>query len=139
MKLLVVLGLSLSALMAPAAFADGPLSATLDARKVLVDAHGAESFGPADTARPNDVLEYRASYRNRAPKSLRGVTATLPIPVGFEYLPNTAGKHALASLDGETYAAIPLTRVVRQPDGSEQVQAVPVAEYRFLRWPLGDI
>ena len=44
-----------------------------------------------------------------------------------------------ASLDGRTFAAVPLTRVVRGPDGRNVIREVPVSEYRALRWPLGSL
>lgn len=138
MKSVVVLVLSLLVLAGQPALADESLSATLEARKVLV-ANGVERFESADTAQPNDVLEYRTSYRNRSQKTLRGVAATLPIPTGFEYIPNSAGTDALASLDGKTFAAVPLTRTVKARDGRDEVRLVPVSEYRFLRWQLGDL
>ena len=138
MKSLAALLVGLITLTAPAAFADEPLSATLEARKVLVTTDGRERFESADTAQPNDVLEYRAVYANRSQKTLRGVAATLPIPEGFEYVVNTAGLNALASLDGKTYAPVPLTRVVKARGGDE-VRLVPVSEYRYLRWKLGDL
>lgn len=139
MKPVVALVLSLVVLVAHPAFADESLSATLEAHKVLVAPNGVERFESADTAQPNDVLEYRTSYRNRSQKTLRGVAATLPIPTGFEYIPNSAGEDALASLDGKTFAAVPLTRTVKARDGRDEVRLVPVSEYRFLRWKLGDL
>lgn len=138
MKSVATLLLSLIVLATQPAFADEPLSATLEAHKVLL-ANGVERFVSADTAQPNDVVEYRTSYRNRSQKTLRGVAATLPVPAGFEYVPNSAGTDALASLDGKTYAAVPLTRTVKAADGREEVRLVPVSEYRFLRWKLGDL
>jgi uncharacterized repeat protein (TIGR01451 family) len=137
MKFAVVLLLGLAAVTP--AFADGPLTATLDARRVVVAADGKESFANADSAKPNDVVEYRTTYRNTSKNTLRGVAATLPVPDGFIFIANSAGANVQASLDGKTYAAVPLTRVVKLADGRTRDERVPVAEYRFLRWELGNM
>ncbi|QGJ17000.1 MULTISPECIES: hypothetical protein [unclassified Polaromonas] len=44
---------------------------------------------------------------------------------------------AMASTDGTTFAPMPLTRVVKQADGSTRKEPVPLAEYRALRWDIG--
>ena len=136
MKMIVALMLGLFS--ANAAFADGPLTATLEAHKVVSQADGRETFASADAARPHDVIEYRTVYRNVSKSTLRAVAATLPVPNGFVFIAGSAGKNAEASLDGKTYARVPLTRVVRK-DGRDQVVPVPLAEYRFLRWQLGNM
>jgi uncharacterized repeat protein (TIGR01451 family) len=138
MKFAVVMMLGLAALTSPA-FAEGPLTATLDARRVVVAANGKEALVPADSAVPNDVIEYRTTYRNVGKSTLRGVAATLPVPQGFVFVAGTATRDVLASLDGKTYAPVPLMRVVTLPDGRKRDERVPVAEYRFLRWQLGNM
>lgn len=126
------------ATLAQAAVADQPLVASLDARRVVLE-NGVEKLLPADIARPADVVEYRTTYRNVSRKSLGNVAATLPVPAGFEFVLGTATLGAQASLDGKTYAPIPLTRRVKGADGREQVVQVPASEYRFLRWQLGEL
>lgn len=117
-----------------------------DAVTVSLSAHqvtqqdGREALGPADKAKPGDVLEYRAVYRNTSAEPVRELWATLPIPAGLEYLPRTAAPtQLLASLDGTAYAPVPLMRRERTPQGVEVVRAVPASEYRFLRWSLGTL
>ncbi|HTU67629.1 MAG TPA: hypothetical protein VMF52_16885 [Steroidobacteraceae bacterium] len=138
MKTLVMLLLGLAAL-GRVAHADQSLVASLDARRVVTETGGVEKLVPADVARPADVVEYRTTYQNVSKKPLANVAATLPIPAGFVFLAGTATRGALASLDGKTYAAMPLTRRVKGADGREQVVEIPAAEYRFLRWQLGDL
>ena len=46
---------------------------------------------------------------------------------------------AEASLDGRTFAPIPLKRRVTLPTGEVQEQEVPPSEYRALRWQAGDL
>src|SRR5262247_3280257 len=72
------------------ALAQSGLDVSLTARRVAVDAKGRETFTPATQARPGQVVEYRAAYRNPGASSVRQVQATLPIPQGTEYVASTA-------------------------------------------------
>lgn len=93
----------------------------------------------ADKAKPGDIIEYSVIYRNPG-KPVQGVLATLPVPQGLEYLPNSAlPKTAMASLDGAEFLAIPLKRQVKLADGKTAERLVPYSEYRFLQWKLGDM
>lgn len=124
-----------------AAAAAEPLTATLEVHKVTGAAAGKEQRTAAAAAKPGDVLEYRATYKNVSDAPLRGVMATLPVPAtGMEYLANSALPGGVeASIDGVQFAPAPLRRLVKLPDGKQQQQLVPTTEYRFLRWPLGDL
>lgn len=108
--------------------------------KVLKQTDGTEKLVDAATVKPGDVIEYRARYINRDARSVSGLQATLPVPVGMEYVPRTARPDAArvqaATKDGR-FAAEPLKREVSQPDGKVRLEAVPYAEYRALRWDLG--
>lgn len=140
MKLFVSLLATAAALLTHSTFAAEPLSATLEAHKIVV-ADGKERVVAASEAKPGDVLEYRATYKNISDKPLKSVMATLPVPAtGVEYLVGSAIPTGVqASLDGAQFAPAPLKRLVKLPDGKPQQQLVPAAEYRFLRWPLGDL
>lgn len=106
----------------------------LEARKVVAAADGKESFAPAGEARPGDVIEYVATYRNTTRQPVRNLDGTLPIPQQTEFLPGSQKPaQANASLDGLAYAPLPLTRKV-QRDGMTVDEAVPARDYRFLRW-----
>jgi len=141
MNLFVRLFAIAALLLSQHTFAAEVLSATLEASKVVRGNDGKEQLLSADKARPGDVVEYRAQYKNVSAKSLRGVMAVLPVPaVGMEYLTNTAlPGGAEASIDGVNFAPPPLRRLVRLPDGTQRQQLVPTSEYRFLRWSLGDL
>ena len=134
---------ALVALLLPvplAALAQSGLKVSLTAHRVAVDARGKEAFRPAAEAKPGEVVEYRAAYRNPGPAPVREVLATLPIPQGTEYVARTAHPApSLASLDGRTFEPLPLRRKVRLSNGDEVVREVPPAEYRYLRWTLGSI
>ncbi len=123
-----------------AALAAGDVQVSLTAHRVLKGATGQERLAPADHAKPGEVIEYQARYTNSGRSGVRQMVATLPIPAGTQYLPATAAPQtALASVDGQHFEAIPLKRRVRLADGSEVTRDVPVSEYRFLRWTLGDM
>jgi len=121
------------------AYADGDVKVTLHSARVTTT-NSREVLAPADKAKPGEILEYRAVYQNDGKRDVRQLMATLPIPSGVEYLPRTAAPAVvLASLDGKTYAAVPLTRKERTADGREVIREIPAAEYRFLRWAVGTL
>ena len=106
----------------------------------IVSINGVEQKQVADKAKPGEVIEYDAEYKNSDKVAVKNVMATLPIPSGLEYLPQTAmPEGALASTDGSSYAPVPLKRTVRGADGRQIQELVPYSEYRSLRWNLGEI
>jgi uncharacterized repeat protein (TIGR01451 family) len=111
-----------------------PVEARLEVRKVTRSADGREHVGTADTVKPGDVLEYVVTYRNRSGAAVSDFAATLPIPEATELVAGSerpAG--ARASVDARSFAAVPLKRTVRR-EGREIEEAVPMREYRALRW-----
>lgn len=99
---------------------------------------------PAEKARPGDVLEYQALYKNTSKETLRNIQATLPIPAGMIYQAHTAKpknmkKPLEASIDGIHFAKPPLKRTVTLSNGKQEVQNLPYSEYRFLRWDVGTL
>lgn len=124
---------------APAARAGAGVSVELTANRVT-KSQGREVLAPAEQAQPGETLEYRATYRNAGTSEARGLAATLPIPSGTTYVPGSASPGRVeASLDGRTFAPVPLTRRERAADGRTVVREVPVSEYRALRWALGSL
>ena len=112
----------------------GPLESTLEQHKVAKAADGRESLVAATGVRPGDVIEYAATYRNTGRAPITGVQATVPIPPNTEYVAGSANpREAKASVDGVTYAAMPLKRQVVR-DGKSVDELVPTREYRYLRW-----
>jgi uncharacterized repeat protein (TIGR01451 family) len=112
---------------------------SLVANKIL-KSDGTEIRQSGERAKPGDVIEYVAEYRNTDKAPVRKVVATLPVPAGVEYLPDTAvPKLALASTDGVHFSAIPLKRTVRDAAGQATEELVPYSEYRSLRWNLEEI
>jgi uncharacterized repeat protein (TIGR01451 family) len=121
------------------ALAEGDVSVALTAYRVTMS-QGKEAYVPAEQARPGEVIEYRATYKNTGKQVVKDLMATLPVPQGLEYLPKTAApSKLLASVDGKNYEAVPLVRRVKGADGKPVVREVPLSEYRFLRWPMGNL
>ncbi len=115
-----------------------PLESRLVASKVVVT-EGRESLVDAANAKPGDVIEYTATYRNRGKDAIRGLQATIPVPSQTEFIPGTAlPAQALASLDGRAFAGMPLKRMVVRA-GQQVEELVPYGEYRALRWLAGEL
>jgi uncharacterized repeat protein (TIGR01451 family) len=114
--------------------------AKLTAHKVAMQPDGKPVFQPADQAQPGDVIEYEAVYSNQGKGGVKGLIATMPIPSGMDYMPSTAKPaQAMASVDGQKFAPIPLKRMVKLPNGKEEPRDIPYEEYRYLRWEAGDL
>lgn len=141
MERTLVAVLAVAALAVPGlARAEGGVSVALSAGRLVPKPGGHEVMTSAEHAKPGDVIEYRATYRNQGNSSVRSLDATLPIPSGTEYLAHSAlPAPELASLDGRRFEPLPLLRRVRLADGREVTREVPPSEYRWLRWSLGTL
>jgi uncharacterized repeat protein (TIGR01451 family) len=117
-----------------------PIETRLEARKVVVAADGKESLASADAARPGDVIEYTATYRNVGKQAVRNLEATLPIPANTELVPASAVPAATrASADARSFDVVPLKRKVKRAGGPDAEEMVPLSEYRALRWSAGEL
>lgn len=122
------------------ALAAEAVSNVLVVHRIAMQPGGAEAAESAAAARPGDVLEYKALFHNNGTSVAHGLSATLPLPPGTEFLPGSQQPAtALASVDGATFQALPLKRVVRAADGSSHEELVPAREYRYLRWAGTDL
>lgn len=128
-------GLSLS----QAALAQSQVSSTLLAQRVdMVD--GKAVLKPATQSKPGEVIDYSSTYKNSGTAAADKLLATVPVPVGTTLIVGSAEPaQALASTDGTVFAPMPLMRNVRQSDGSQRVEPVPLSDYRALRWDLGTL
>lgn len=116
-----------------------PLQIVLKRNKIVV-VDGKEVLQNADTAKPGDILEEVATYTNASKSILRQFEPTLPVPTNTELqIASVKPSNAKASIDGKNFAVLPLKRKLRQPNGVEIEQNIPLSEYRFLRWPSGDL
>jgi uncharacterized repeat protein (TIGR01451 family) len=113
---------------------------SLSVQRIVTHTDGTLAFEPAATAKPGDLLEYVVDFHNEGPDAARGLVATLPLPVGTEFIAEAPGPApSLASLDGVSFEPLPLKRVVRAADGSTHQELVPLREYRALRWAAADL
>lgn len=120
--------------------AKAAVSVELQAFKVGRDANGKEQLQSAQSAKPGDVLEYRAVYANTSSEEVKNLQATLPIPAATQVLLSSAlPKKVNASRDGRNFAPAPLMQVVTLPSGAKQTRPVPLSAYRALRWPVGTL
>lgn len=141
MKFLVSLCfLAASLVLGQAALAQSPsVTSSLTAQKVEM-VGGKAVLKPAAKGNPGDVIEYSGTYRNVSAAGVNKLQATVPVPPGTVFIPDSAQPaQAQASTDSARFAPMPLMRTVKQPDGKERREAVPLDEYRALRWEIGSL
>lgn len=138
----IVCGLYLTTALAGEALSEpmaAPISNVLTAQRV-VRVGGAEHLEPAATGRPGDVIQYTVQFHNSGVTAAHALQATLPIPSGVVLIPGSVQPaNVRASLDGTTFAPMPLLQRVRRPDGSVADEPVPAAQIRFLRWAPAEL
>ena len=116
-----------------------PLEIKLERAKI-VSADNKETRQSAAIAKPGEILEETATYTNKSAAALKGLEATLPVPINTELVMGSVSPaNAKASTDGKNFSTIPLTRKIKQANGVEVEQAVPLSEYRYLRWYPGEL
>ena len=136
---MVIMALTLSGLPAFGA-AQPDVKVTLSAHRVSTTATGKESITSGDSAKPGEIIEYRAVYKNSGTAAARKLHGTLPIPVEMEYVADSAAPSGVqASTDGKNYSAVPLKRKVKLANGTLTNHVVPTSEYISLRWNLKDL
>ena len=129
-----------SLVLGQAALAQSPaITSSLTAQKVEM-LQGKSVLKPAAKGSPGDVIEYSGTYRNVSAAGVNKLQATVPVPPGTTFIADSAQPaQAQASTDSTRFAPMPLMRTVKQPDGKEHKEAVPLAEYRALRWEIGSL
>jgi hypothetical protein len=144
MKLLPCLVAS-AALLTGVAWAQGNLNSAgaatstlrseLTVKQVVVLDNGTESLRAATEVKPNDLLQYAATYVNSGSSPVQRLVASLPIPPGTQWIESSAVPRAvLASTDGKVFLPVPLMRRVKDANGHVNEVPVPLTEYRVLRW-----
>lgn len=61
---------------------------------VTVDENGQEILTPTEEAKPGDTLVYRVTYTNNLDNGITELRPVLPIPIGMEYLLESATPNA---------------------------------------------
>jgi hypothetical protein len=109
-------------------------------RTKIVNENGKETRQSAAIAKPGDVFEEVVTYKNVSNGALTKVQALLPVPPNTELvMASVIPANAKASVDGNVFADMPLKRKIRQPNGVEIEQVVPLSEYRYLRWDIASM
>ena len=92
----------------------------------------------ATSANPGEVIEYQARYTNTGSVPATRFAPQLPVPDALVYVGDSAAPGAVqASVDGKNFAPAPLMRSVKGADGKSRLVAIPLREYKVLRWQLG--
>jgi len=127
----LVLAISVSA---ETKVAKDPVSVELKTYLISVSTDGKPTAKLVSKVKPNDVVEYRATYTNNTSGKIKNLAATLPIPVETVFLAKSAPENAQASTDGTSFAPMPLKR----KEGNQMVN-VPLKDYRALRWMIAEL
>lgn len=111
-----------------------PVSVELKTYLVSASADGKPTAKLVTKVKPNDVIEYRATYTNNTAGKIKNLAATLPIPVETQFLGKSQPESAQASTDSMSFAPMPLKR----KEGNQMVN-VPLKDYRALRWTIAEL
>ena len=111
-----------------------PVSVELKTYLVSASADGKPTAKLVTKVKPNDIIEYRATYTNNTSGKIKNLAATLPIPAETQFLAKSQPENAQASTDGTNFAPMPLKR----KEGNQMVN-VPLKDYRALRWTIAEL
>jgi uncharacterized repeat protein (TIGR01451 family) len=127
----IFIHLTLSCILTLTALAEG-LAVKLETNRSEVSPTGQITLVPVESAKPGEIIAYRAILTNTGSTTITGVKPEIPIPVGVVMVPDSATpKAAEGSLDGITFAPLPLLDAEKKP--------VPASDIRALRWPATDL
>jgi uncharacterized repeat protein (TIGR01451 family) len=119
--------------------AASPVSAKLVQKLIATQPDGQESLTEVTQVKPGDKLQYELTYSNSGSSLIKGLMATLPIPTGTSYLPDSAmPPPTTVSEDGEQFGVPPLKRKVERK-GKLVDEVVPPQAYKALRWSIGEL
>ncbi|NDC60963.1 MAG: DUF11 domain-containing protein [Betaproteobacteria bacterium] len=116
--------------------ADSLVRAELTQLLVVLE-DGKELLKPVKSVKPGDLIEYRVVYTNQSRRAVTDLQAQLPLPEGLEYQAKSARPAASAQMatKGGMFAREPLMRDI----AGGKKEAVSYADYRQVRWNLGQI
>lgn len=116
----------------------GQPSLTVVAENRTAQAAAARGARRADsTVLSGDVLRYRLTFTNAAPRPIRNVALANPVPAGLQFVAGSAkasraDARAEYSVDGRTWSARPMETVT--VDGRQVERAVAPERYTAVRW-----
>lgn len=118
------------------------VTSELTTYRISTDDAGNETAVEVSEFQPGDTIEYRLTYTNNTENDISNLVPTLPIPVGVQYLDDTAEpaiSSASLSSTGNNFQELPMTREVTQQEGETVEQEVPANEFRRLRWMVDSL
>ena len=110
------------------------VTSKITAALVSVDANGQETLVPVDAntrLQSGNIIEYHGYFTNTNQDRVRKMTVTMTIPKQVELLEVLAPEFPFASVDGNTFARMPLQGVV-----NGQRQEIPLQYYSAVRWNI---
>jgi len=129
---------SMLCLVALSATAGDGLDGNIEAFKVAKNENGKEIFLSARTAHPQDVIEYRLTYKNKGSEPVKNVAIVDPVPFGTVCIPGSAKSPAGGvefSVDGgKSFHAWPVMIPVRTADGGKQLKEATPDMITHVRW-----
>jgi len=111
-----------------------PVSVELKTYLIGINKAGQPTAKLVTKVKPNDIIEYRATYTNNTAGKIKNLAATLPVPAETQFLAKSQPENAQASMDGINFAPMPLKR----KEGNQMVN-VPLKDYRALRWTIAEL
>ncbi|ESK37316.1 hypothetical protein P256_02371 [Acinetobacter nectaris CIP 110549] len=111
--------------------AKDPVSVDLKTYLISVGKDGNQTAKLVSNVKPNDVIEYRATYTNNTLGEIKNLSATLPIPTETQFLGKSKPENAKATTDGINFSPMPL----KKKEGNQLVD-IPLQDYRALRWTI---
>ena len=136
----VLVVLALAATQPHTSTAKGPdLIGTTEAFRVVSTERGGETLVPADKASPQDVIEYRLTYKNDGAGPVQNVAISDPVPAGTRYVARSAklsgrGRVEFSIDGGKAFHEWPVPLVQKTPDGREVVTQAPPDMVTHIRW-----
>ena len=105
------------------------------------DGKEVEVFKPATTAKSGQIIEYRYHAKNVSEGIIENFIPIIPIPTVTTYIDGSATGGELFLLEfsidgGESFAAPPLIKTVKNEKGEDVQVEVEPAEYQSVRWKM---
>lgn len=129
-----------------------PLSAHAELRSALkgyvvtANDNGTETYTPATTVRPGQLIEYRIDHHNTFNNAIGGVAIVGPVPDEAVVDVNHLGSSKAANVEvqgdfdpdrpGEEWSTLPAMRVVIKDDGSRELVEATPEDFTAVRWTL---
>lgn len=122
---------------------EGGLIGVIEAYRVVTNKDGQEQLLPAEKAQPNDIIEYKLTYKNTSTDPLRNIVITDPVPNEAVYISESAvlprvGRVQFSIDDGKSYHAWPVKVQVETADGELVWKDAEPEQVTHIRWTLDE-